>query len=286
MMPTTEAATLKTLVAFFHKGNEDELLRYLTEEDQKVVAESELNGSRTLQGLLPSEKELKGIHFSWILPTIKRYPEELQPFFIGALPAPIPKQLQKYDPSLPEAKALSPLLGRFFNGLLHKAVTKEERTPLSFIPENELSPLLQCSKKELIQIIDFLGLWDIVAEYKQIIDRRHLKSLIGNLSADEKEFLQNSLKSQPPPIIAPLPLHALNGNSEKLRSLLHRRGLSRFGIALSGRPEGMIWQITRTLDSGRAKILSKQFQAEKSKETTSLMTSQLITVINFLKSRK
>lgn len=281
------AATLKALIAFYHEEEEEELTRFLKEQDQKAVNEAPFYSRHTLEGLLPTESSFQRIHYSWVLPVISRYPKELQPFFLSALPDPIPARLRKVQPKLPEVRPLTPTLRRFFSGILYQALTTEEALPPPFIPATDLSPLLKCSKNQLLTIIDYLGIWDLAEGYRQIIDKELLKTIVTQLSPKKREYLQLSVKTHPSPSLSgSLPLHGLNGDASRLQKLLHRRGLRRLGIALVDRPESMRWHITHTLDSGRAQILAKYFATEESPEAVSTVTSQVLNVIKFLNENK
>ncbi len=286
-MENRAAATLKALISFYHSSSETELSRFFSDEDQKVLKEVTLNGTKSLEGLLPTESSLAQIHYSWLLPVIKSYPDLLVSYFIDALPDPLPQKLRDKDSTLPSQISPSAAVRRFFNGLLTTKLMSQDNVPLPFIPSNELSPILECSKEELLTLMDFLGLWDLASEFHHIIDRSVLAQITATLSPKKKQYLKLSMKQKRLPTVAdPLGLHGLNGDSTKLNKLLHRRGLKRLGLALVGRPESMRWHITHTLDLGRAGILEKYYSSEEDPESVMQMTQQVLDAFNFLRTEE
>lgn len=276
---------LNALLHRFRKGSEESLIQFLSDEDKALLSEHPAMCTSARELILSSDEALNRIHYSWLVPVIRTFPENIQPFLVGSLPAHMQKRLSEISEKLPAPAPLSPTLQQFFQKQLVNQVMQDNILPPSLVPHSPLNPLLHFAKKDLIVVIDFLGINDLAAEFHQIIDGTILKSLTSHLSPNKQRYLKATIPRPPAAFDGPLPLNALNGDPHKLEVMLHRKGLARLGTALAGSDSSLLWHITRALDSGRAQILD-DFQAKPdARKTAPIMTSQVVTVMQFLKNQ-
>ncbi len=221
---------------------------------------------------------LDKIHWSWFLPCLKSYAPQEQRLFLTVLPESFRKNLSHEIglPPLP-AKELGSLAKRFFTQTLldHIASPIQHILPIDFLPPSPLTPLLHLTKKKLIHLVDFLSLFDLAAELRQIVETKILKKIYSFLSEKEREFLKQTAASNLPFPSTRLKFEGWDGTGESFRTLLHKRGLARLGAALSAQLPDFCWYICHRLDIGRGTVLSKLCLSEVSRETSEAIVRQI-----------
>ncbi len=274
---------LNALLNHYHPGSEEALLQYLPEEERALIAEYPAKCSDTKQLVLSADEVIDKIHYSWLLPAIRTYPEALQPFLIGSLPPEVQKRLSDLGEQIPTPVQVAPKVQQFFLRKIVEAISEAEILPAPLIPHTALTPLLNCSKGQLIEVIDLLGIHDLAAEFSQIIDAKLLRTLEEQLSPKKQQYLKVSIQKPPHSLAeAPLPLHALNGDPRKLEIALHRKGLARLGTAMAGSDASFLWHVTHTLDAGRAQILTRFLSKPEATQAAATMATEVVHVIKFL----
>jgi len=203
------------------------------------------------------------VHYSWLMPTLKLYSKDA-PFFVRALENGPKRNIQTNMEIRASTTSLSPFAEDFFRDVLIKSLVGEENTllPIEYLPESELNILTQFSKKEMTQLIDFLSLYDLALEIRQIVETKILKKIYSLLTEDQKKFLKSIMAQKEHPALTKLGLDRWDGNEEVFRYLLHRRGLMRLAIALSREHPDLLWYVCHILDIGRGTALSKSAQKE------------------------
>ncbi len=203
---------------------------------------------------------LEQVHWSWFLPTLKTYPIKEQKLFLTALD-PVAAQNLAHSLEISDFPQEMSQTGRSFlrqillNSLLG---TKDRLLPIDYLPPSPLKPLLRLSKKELTKLIDFLSLHDLAAEMRQIVETKILKKIYSFLSEDERKFFKQTMAHQKESFPMPrMGLDRWDGAEESFRHILHRRGITRLGIALSAQDPDFIWYICHQLDIGRGNVLHK-----------------------------
>lgn len=220
------------------------------------------------------ELSLDKIHWSWFVPTLQSYSQTEQALFLGALDPTITKKLSS-QLQIERKEDLSSFAALFFQNTLfsHVVGLKKELIPPSSLPYSPLNPLLDLSKPALIERINRLSLFGLGQSLKQIVDPKSLKTLESTLNEEEKELIQKTLVEKYP--FPKLEWEKWDGSKEAFRVLLHKRGLTLFGIALSKEHPDLIWYLCHLLDIGRGSFLFKQVEQEVSKELIPPLTEQL-----------
>lgn len=200
------------------------------------------------------------IHWSWFIPTLKSYSAKEQKLFLSALSSQARENLAQElgFPSPPKEELTE--LGVLFlrQTLLTSLIGHQSRTlPPEYLPESPLKPLLDLSKQKLIRLIDFLSLYDLAAELRQIVETKILKKIYSLLSEEQKRFLKMAMAHKEPYPLPRLKLEQWDGSEDSLHLLLHKRGLARLGAALSTEDPDLAWYICHQLDIGRGNALFK-----------------------------
>ena len=255
------------------------LERFLPEKERLRLEELPSFSQETSPEGLPASL-LEQVHWSWFLPTLKTYPQREQKGFLSALAPSASFTAESLAAALEIDTPLNELseAGRAYlrEFLINSLVGAEDRLlPIEFLPPSPLNRLLRLSKKDLIRLIDFLSMYDLAAELRQIVETKILKKIYAVLTEDEKKMLKIASGHKETFSLPRMGLERWDGSEESLRLLLHRRGLSRFGTALSGQNLDFIWYICHHLDIGRGNALFKLCSKEGSPEISEAIIRQI-----------
>ena len=274
---------LRLLMNRFHKGKDKALLEGMNQGDQQMVLSQGITSSDLTPAFLGQRKKLGMIHYSWIAPNISNLPKQKIPLVLSLLPEATAAKLREFlKLNIPLVKIPTPFQDFLFNRV--KGLLKlEEVTPLEYLPENSLMPLTKLKKAELIDLIDFLGVYDLAEEVKRIVDRNKLKMIYETLTPKKHDFLRQCLHLREKLVTPKLNLEQWDGDHEKLNKVLYQRGIIRLGYALSGQSSDFIWHITHTLDVGRGSHLLKHCNKEEIPSVTASVILQVLNVIKYFK---
>ena len=157
----------------------------------------------------------------------------------------------------PSSQKLSPTGASFLRQTLLSSLVEKQILPIHLLPPSPLNALLQIEKKKLTQLIDFLSLYDLSSELRQIVETKTLKKIYSFLSEDERAFLKITAGHKEPYPPAHIRLNQWDGTKKSLRLTMHRIGLKRLGSALADQSKDLIWYLCHQLDCGRGKTLEK-----------------------------
>ena len=196
------------------------------------------------------------IHWSWFKDPLQNFDEKEQKLILRALKSRTQTQLSKAIDVSPTADFITPLGAAFFRRTLLKEV-EVDVLPVSLLPPSPFNRLLEIEKKRLIQLIDFLSLYDLFCEIRQIVETKMLNSIYSCLSGEERKFLKVASHHKEP--YPPVRFHLENwdGSKQMFRKMVHKTGLARLGSALSGAHPDLIWHLKHRLDRGRGRALEK-----------------------------
>jgi len=259
------------------------LLRFLPEEERQI-----------LEGLPVRETEpeswemdgaLQRVHWSWFLEPIKAYPARDQKLFLSVLDPHSNEQLRA-TLGVKTAKESLTKLGKAFlqKELLDSLQEEHPILPPSFLPRSPLNILTTLGKKDLIRLINLLSLYDLCAELRHIVETKTLKKIYKLLGSDERTALKTISSEMPDGhLSARMGLDRnWDGTKESLHVLLHRKGLNRLGIALSGQDPDLIWIICHHLDIGRGRALLKLTGKESVTGLSDIAIQQVIDSVHLL----
>lgn len=273
-------AILKTLLNRYDPDAQKSLLQFLAPDMRQKIAENEVRTSNILPLLYQYQDTLEKMHYSWLKPFIDELPEALVPYFVNSLTQ---EQTAGFKSHAIPTLHLSHSVKLFFQNRLCSFIDVENRQPFEFLPVNELTPLGLLSKAELMDICDFLGLYDLASEVRQIVNKTYLKNIYTCLSPKQFHYLKACLHQKEKLTTPPLGIDPSKQDCPKLKKLVHRRGLVRLGKAFCGLHKDFVWYVAHILDTGRGKILLDQYHP-KPVAVTSFLQLQVINVMNFLKS--
>lgn len=270
---------LRILINRFNPKAGNALLKFLPEEGAKAVMNQDIRSADLTPILQQPQKSLSTIHYSWIQPVLKKFPEPLQPAVMAALTA---EQIAGMKISSP--MAISNIAKTFILNQIYQHLKISEHFPIEYLPETEFSPLSKWTKSKLMDLIDFLGLYDLASEVRHIVDRNYLKNIYTCLTPKQFYYLKVCLHQKEQLVSPKLGIDPTKQDCSKLKQIIHRRGLLRLGKALCGQHPDLVWHIAHTLDIGRGNILLKEYQTEELPKVTKILKQQVLNLMNFLEN--
>ncbi len=267
------------------------LERFLPPDEQKQLEALPTFPAEMAEQWKPEKafgRPMQGIHWSWYLQTLKTYSQRDQKLFLSALD---PYSAEQLKDSLHIKTPIEPLteMGKtFLQEQLASSLSDEQILPAAALPPTPLNVLASLGKKELIRLINLLALYDLTAELRQIVETKILKKIYGFLSKEHQAFLKTVSAQGPETNLFPRINLERNwdGTKESLEVLLHRRGLIRLGVALSGQHPDLIWTICHHLDIGRGGSLFKLCGKDPVPGISEIATQQVIECLRGLTDKR
>lgn len=276
---------MRILLNRFHPKTTQEFLDLLPPEDAKQVFAQDVITSEIDPVFVKPQEFLKKMHYSWVAPYIQKLPRHMQELTVSALPNPLASGLKKYLKISTPRVPMPPRACAFFVRKLYDEMHQPDILAPSLLPMGDLSALLDLSRKELVDIVDFLGLYDLAEEVRHVVDKKSLQVVYGCLDNKKLQFVRLCLHQKSKIATPKLDLQKWSGNCEGLLHTLHQRGLYRLGKALNGSHPHFLWHLQHRFDTGRSAFLEKYYARQASPGITSALVQQVINVMNFLKHK-
>jgi len=266
----------------YHQGAKEALLKGLADEETRQAIDHDINSHDISPTVVKSWDLIKKIHYSWMKEPLQLLPQELQALILSALPQEQSEGLASLLRMQVTPPQFSDIIGRFLVDLFYRRYVASEELPPQLLPQTKLSFLINFNKNQLIELFDYLGLYDLSQDVRCIVDKVRLKKIFLSLSQNMQEFLKICLQQRDwlPP--QPLPLDTWDGQKKTLIRLIHRRGIDRLGKALSAHPEPLIHHLSHVLDTGRGTILKKCVSKEVPPDIVPFLEGQVINVVKFI----
>lgn len=272
---------LRTLFNRYSPKDQKTLLNFFNGADQQGINSQTVQSYEIAPLLFQYQRTLERMHYSWIKPILKQMPDYLIPFYISALPSSQAtglKSAQFPNIHMPQCIKI------FFQRQIYCHLQIENILPLEFLPATDFANLLQMQKKDLVMVADFLGLYDLAAEVRRIVNTTYLKNIYTCLSPKQFYYLKSCMHQKEKLVSPSLGIDLAVPNCQQLKQLIHKRGLIRLSKALCGQHKDFVWYLAHTLDTGRGNILLSQYKPEAIPAITSFLQLQLMNVMNFLKN--
>jgi hypothetical protein len=227
---------------------------------------------------------LDKVHYSWFVPTLKSFDNDIVHLFLSCLGKNYAKKLSDLLSIEKKTIKLSLHGKKYLRELLLTSLLgeKKEILPIRYLPESSLTPLLTLKKQQLIDLIQFLSLYDLASELPQIVDPTQLKKIQSILTPKEKSFLKAKKNYKETFNFPPLGLKEWKGNPLFLKKVMHKRGIYRLSQALCVEHQDLIWYICHELDIGRGAALFKLTKSHPISNISEIINSQIIEIISLL----
>jgi len=277
---------LRVLLNRFPGSNKESLLQALPENDVQRILSIPVD-SPEIEPLLRSPFEsVRRVHYSWLISQLQSMDKEKLPLILALFPDSYASKLRQRLNLTSKSIHLSSSAKRFLTKQLYNAITFESVLPLEYLPPSEMTQLAQMENKDLLDLIDYLGLYDLAEEIQLIVDKYLLEQIYTCLSFKKRKFLRMCLHQKEKLITQRLQLEYWDGDCNRLHKLLHHKGIVRLGYALSGQHKDLFWHITHLLDTGRGKKLLRYYTPDPLAGITNPLIKQVKRVITFFKKEK
>lgn len=231
----------------------------------------------------PTE-ELSQIHFSWIAPVLRSFPENEIKLFLSILNE---EQVQGLKHSLLLSNTLAvptPVGIEFLKKTLFEMIAGADHLPIPLLPKDPLNALLELSREELNLMIDLLSMHDLSIEIRHIIDTVKLKEIQGLLTKAQTTLLKTLLHKKEPVSFKKMALVSWNGDREALKAMLMQRGVNRIAKSLYGKAPSLLWHIAHRLDVERGLLLTRLCSPLDHPKASALLTEQVIELMSSFKT--
>ncbi len=257
---------------------------FLSEKSQNALKNAPLIKTAITADQFDMTHLLEEVHYSWLLPLFQKISKPELPFFLAALKKKLTSKIKKNLKQETQLSVLSPLATEYLQKTLVTSLLENYKAllPKECLPDSPLMPLLNLNKKELIELINSLALFDLAKEYFKIINKETVKKLDAFLSKKEILFLKGKRNYQDALALPPLNLDKFTGNALALKALLHKRGLMRLAKALTMHYFDFIWYIAHTLDIGRGQVLLELTKKKESQKIANVCQSNILELLPFI----
>lgn len=270
---------LRVLINRYNPKAGDALLKFLPQEEAKTVLSQEIRSTDLMPLLYQPQKLLERMHYSWIQPLLDQFPPRLYKLAASAL---TPEQITGLKIDAPLSP--SPPVKTFMINRLYTLLQADKHLPFDYLPETDLSPLGNWTKNKLVLLIDFLGLHDLASEVRRIVNKNHLQNIYACLSPQQLYYLKVCLHQKEMVTAPKLGIDPSKQDCNKLKKIMHRRGLLRLSKALCSQHPDFVWYLAHQLDTGRGELLLNAYKPDSDPKVTSFLKGQVINIMNFLKN--
>jgi hypothetical protein len=283
MMTPKNALMIHMLMNRFHQGSPESLLSALQGDEAQEILKIGVSSQDISQAIPLPQEIVKQIHYSWLGSIVQKTPKKMQSVYLSSLPSSSAKQLSQTLNIPLHPQVLAPAVRLYLIQDLYRKLKPSDVLPAAFLPVNSLTGLLSFSKEDLINIIDFLGLYDLAEEIRHIVDKRYLKAIYSCLTIKKQHFLRICLHQKGKLTTSRLGLEKWQGDKTQLNRLLHKRGLLRLGKALAGLDPHFVWHLVHRLDIGRGNFLNSYYVTEEIPGVSQVLTQQILNLMTFFK---
>ena len=260
-------------------------LRAIPEEDLEAVIACPVTSNDLSPLLEHKSRTLAKWHYSWIHKLLQPFSLEERSAVMALFSEQQQQEVIKLFNQPHHPPKLTPIALKFYKYYFYPKLNWDSVLPYEYLPESSYNHLLHLKKTELVKVMDFLGLYDLAHEMKRIVANKTLKELYACLNKEQQLFLRQCMHAKDNVMTPNLHLENWSGDKKALMQLLHRRGISRMALALSGQHPDLIWHLAHILDIGRGQLLQKTAQKTKVPALSDAVGLQLENVLNTLFKR-
>lgn len=269
----------------FHQKDSDAYFKVVPQEQTKLLLGQDVSSANLTSLLSSSLQNLQRVHYSWLPQVLEQFSKPMIPLFIAALPEDQAASLRRIYTASQDPIILTKPSKLYLQDLICKHLYPKEILPIIMLPKSPFNFLIDSNKKDIMELIDFLGLYDLAEEIRHIVDQKQLKTIYMCLTSRKQQFLRQCLYQKDKLVAPKLGLNKWSGECDQLEKILHKRGLFRLGKALCGQHKDLVWYFTHVMDTGRSTIL-QQFYSEKSiPGITPILVQQVLNVMNLIKKK-
>lgn len=254
-MIATEREILHRLLTHFHPENFEDFLKYFEEHERIPLSKIQPVESPLNLRLDDPLFIFHRIHYTWYIDALRKLPKGILNESLSLFSKEQKIGLSRLDFVKKPKKMTSSWLTSFYLQYLLKSIGYDTIPPLCFLPDSKSHHFLNFSKKQLVALIQHLGILELANLSKKIVDKRVLTQMERMLSrADRKLFKNAKLSSEPNPSSV-RDLSKVLLDKKAFFIFIEKRGIERFAKGIVLDHPYMIWHIAHILDKGRGQEL-------------------------------
>jgi hypothetical protein len=276
---------MRILLNRFHVKTAKDFLHLMPQEDAQQIMSQDVATSEIDPLFVKPDEYLKNIHFSWVVPYVQKLAPHIQEILVSALPQPLAAGIKKHLKVETKSIKMPKRAAEYFVKQLYDEIKNPEILDPAFLPKQNLSGLLDLTRQELVEVIDFLGLYDLADEVRHIVEKKTLQSIYSCFDTKKVQYIRICMSSKSKFVVSKMNLQNWNGDCSSLKHSLHQRGLYRLAKALCGSHPHFFWHLIHKLDTGRGAVLEKYYKEQSSPGLTTGLIQQVVSVMNFLKQK-
>lgn len=262
-----------------------ELIRYLPLQYKEPIDGWTDGQSCKDTHLLLSNGWIKHIHFSWFITPLKELAREIKLLFLSILTDEQRGKLYELFNLSGSHIYCSPIMRPFLaNALRLKIYQKMEIVSENCLPPSECNVLLSLERNFLLNLMDLLGVYDLSANLRHVIDGALLQKVHSSISKSQLLFLNYCSKQPTKWPSNKLDLSKWDGTKHSLQHMLHSMGLARFGKALALEDESFKWHILHHLDTGRASVVEEAMKQKQDSVVHNYFKNQVLHIVRQYKT--
>lgn len=276
-MNSKEGSFLSALISTFHPTEEARFFRFFSSSIRENLPTQRPLEKKDWEETFGANGWLEPIHYSWFTPFFKSLSKPTQSIYLGLFKG---EQKEKLTEELHQTpSSLSPVLVPYVSHQFKTQFIPEDLLLTWELPPSELNALLHLSKPQLVHLIGLLGIHDLAAELRLVVDKSILGKIYAALSQEQLHFLHYCLKQ--PIKWTPPRLHIQKWSGEKttLLKIVHEKGLMRFGKAISMEHPSLQWHLCHRLDTGRGNFVMNCFAGKQDPAMISVFKRQVVHLV-------
>jgi len=267
------------------RETKEAILSVLSPEQKKKILALPPAASDLSLGFDKVKYLLTRSHYSWFAPFLRTLSENEISLFLAAFPE---KKAEALGKLLLFSSPLFPLtrIGQnFLQKKLAASLLKHipNLPPPEALPQSPLNSLLELESETLELLVDFLGLYDLAAEMRLIIDKVTVKKIGAALSPEKALFFSNFVNRLEPSPFKRMELASWNGKTEDLLLLITKSGLNRLAKALYAEDPGLFEYIKLRMSTDKATLFSSFYKEAEPRKAYNLLKRQIPEVLTFFK---
>lgn len=276
---------LKMLLHHYHPGKEEAFTRFLPEEERAQLEKFSLEGLDldVSQFLCSSKERIQLFHYSWLKSAFEELPQSLRGPTLASLPPKHGAQIAALLGWEMPSHQPAPAIQSYLLDLLHRKLINEKVRPRGALPNHELHFLLAMGKRELCDIIDYLGIHDLALSMRHIVDKASIQKIMRALPEKKRNYLKMCLRAKNPLKTPDMNLKDWDGSSRQLIAKLQRRGIAHLAKATAGQDPSFCWHLVRSLDTGRGKALMRALSPHAVPGVTLFLSGQVLSIVRYMK---
>jgi hypothetical protein len=282
----TSWAVCAALLEQISQDERESLISFLSPSARSVLSASIPTDLNVHEHYPNPALQLEPIHPSWFAPFLRQLTEKDIRLFLAALKESQADALRRilrvnnYAPQLKEPGK------EFLQYWIWHSLSQdaEDLLPISCLPFSKMHPLLACSHKELLVLMEYLGLYDLAYDVRRIIDTAKIKQIYACFSPEEITYLKKLAHVKNPVIFPSMGLQSWDGDAQFLKKAVLQRGVNRLAKATYEEHPSFLWHLVHHLDEEQGLLLKKLCTPLNHPSAIAALQEQILATLDLMRT--